>query len=31
MTYIFTAPQLGGIIQQALETDEHLFLKTLHS
>lgn len=29
MTYIFTAPQLGGIIQQALETDDPLVLKNI--
>lgn len=29
MTYIFTAPQLGGIIQQALETDDPLILENV--
>lgn len=29
MTYIFTAPQLGGIIQQALETDDPLVLENV--
>lgn len=29
MTYIFTAPQLAGIIQQALETDEPLILENV--
>lgn len=29
MTYIFTAPQLAGIIQQALETDDPLVLENV--
>ena len=29
MTYIFTAPQLGGIIQQALETNDPLILENV--
>ena len=29
MTYIFTAAQLGGIIQQALETDDPLILENV--
>lgn len=29
MTYIFTAPQLAGIIQQALETDDPLILENV--
>lgn len=29
MTYIFTAPQLGGIIQQALETNDPLVLENV--
>lgn len=29
MTYIFTASQLGGIIQQALETDDPLILENV--
>lgn len=29
MTHIFTAPQLGGIIQQALETDDPLVLENV--
>ena len=29
MTYIFTAPQLAGVIQQALETDDPLVLENV--
>lgn len=29
MTYIFTAPQLAGIIQQALETDDPIVLENV--
>lgn len=29
MTYIFTAPQLAGVIQQALETDDPLILENV--
>lgn len=29
MTYIFTAPQLAGVIQQALKTDDPLVLENV--